>query len=75
MPVHPGFVAAVLEGIEGTLGELIERSDDSPETRAGLDALQDKVVALRASLEREAGEPEADEAEPVCAGCEIPETQ
>jgi hypothetical protein len=75
MPLHPGFVAAVLEGIEGTLGELIDRADDSPQIRAGLDALQDKVVALRTSLDREAAEADAEEAQSVYAGTEGPATQ
>ena len=68
MPIDSGFVAAVLSGIEGTLGELIELSDDSPETRAGLDALQDKVVALRTSLGEEIEDPQQEEEEPVGAG-------
>lgn len=75
MPLHPGFVAAVLEGIEGTLGELIDRADDSPQMRAGLDALLDKVVALRTSLDREAEEADAEEPEAACAGSATPATQ
>jgi hypothetical protein len=57
-----GFVGAVLEGIEGTLGELIERVENS-ELRASLDVLQCRVTALRVSLEP-AREPEGfDESE------------
>ncbi|MCZ2080656.1 MAG: hypothetical protein LC130_37280 [Bryobacterales bacterium] len=45
-----GFVAAVLEGIEDTLAELIERVD-ACELRASLDVLQSRVSALRVSIE------------------------
>jgi len=41
-----GFVAAVLEGIEATLGELIERVATS-ELQSSLDVLQSRVTALR----------------------------
>ena len=50
MALDTGFVAAVLEGIEGTLGELIERVDTS-ELRASLDVLQSRVTSLRVSIE------------------------
>ena len=50
MALDTGFVAAVLEGIEGTLGELIERMDTS-ELQASLDVLQSRVTALRVSIE------------------------
>jgi hypothetical protein len=50
MALDTGFVAAVLEGIEGTLGELIERVETS-ELRASLDVLQSRVTALRVSIE------------------------
>ena len=50
MALDTGFVAAVLEGIEGTLGELIERVDTS-ELQASLDVLQSRVTALRVSIE------------------------
>jgi hypothetical protein len=51
-PYRPdaGFVAAVLEGIEGTLNEVIERVEIS-ELRASLDVLQNTVTALRVSIE------------------------
>ena len=39
MALDTGFVAAVLEGIEGTLGELIERVDTS-ELQASLDVFR-----------------------------------
>jgi hypothetical protein len=45
-----GFVAAVLEGIEATLGELIERVETS-ELQSSLDVLQSRVTALRLSIE------------------------
>jgi hypothetical protein len=50
MALDRGFVAAVLEGIEGTLGEVIDRVEIS-ELRASLDVLQSRVVALRVSIE------------------------
>ena len=53
-----GFVAAVLEGIEATLGELIERVETS-ELQPSLDVLQSRVTALRLSIEPPAQEPEA----------------
>ncbi len=54
MALDVGFVAAVLEGIEGTLEEVIERADIS-ELRASLDVLQSRVTALRLSIEPGAG--------------------
>ena len=53
-----GFVAAVLEGIEATLDELIERVETS-ELQSSLDVLQSRVTALRLSIEPPAQEPEA----------------
>jgi hypothetical protein len=53
-----GFVAAVLEGIEVTLGELIERVETS-ELQSSLDVLQSRVTALRISIEPPTQEPEA----------------
>ncbi len=50
MALDVGFVAGVLEGIEGTLDEVIERLDNS-ELKASLDALQTTVTALRVSIE------------------------
>ena len=50
MALDTGFVATVLEGIEGTLGELIERVESS-ELHASLDVLQSRVTALRVSIE------------------------
>ncbi len=60
MALNAGFVAAVLEGIEGTLDEVIERVDNS-ELKASLDVLQSRVTALRVSIELPAREPEGDE--------------
>jgi hypothetical protein len=59
MALDNGFVAAVLDGIEGMLGELIERVETS-ELRASLDVLQTRVTALRVSIEP-AREPEGSE--------------
>ena len=50
MALDTGFIATVLEGIEGTLGELIERVETS-ELHASLDVLQSRVTALRVSIE------------------------
>lgn len=58
MVLDTGFVAAVLEGIEGTLGELIERVETS-ELQSSLDVLQSRVTALRLSIEPPAQESEA----------------
>ena len=69
MALDAGFVAAVLEGIEGTLDEVIERVD-SAELKASLDVLQTRVTALRVSIEPPAREPEGTEEseEPVPGG-------
>ena len=72
MALDNGFVAAVLDGIEGTLGELIERVGTS-ELHASLDVLQSRVTALRISIEPPArrepeGTEEPEEATPVKAG-------
>jgi hypothetical protein len=48
--LNPLFVAAVLEGFEGTLDEVIERVE-CPELRTNLDALQSQIAALRISIE------------------------
>lgn len=50
MAMDAGFVAAVLEGIEGTLDEVIERVENA-ELRTSLDVLQSRVTALRVSIE------------------------
>jgi hypothetical protein len=44
-----GFVAAVLEGFEGTLDEVAGRVA-SPELRADLHVLQTRINALRVSI-------------------------
>jgi hypothetical protein len=48
--LNPLFVAAVLEGFEGTLDEVVGRVED-PEVNAQLDALRGQVAALRISVE------------------------
>ena len=58
MVLDTGFVAAVLEGIEATLGELIERVETS-ELQSSLDVLQSRVTALRLAIEPPTQEPEA----------------
>jgi hypothetical protein len=60
MVLDAGFVAAVLEGIEGTLDEVMERVDNS-ELKASLAVLQSRVTALRVSIEPPAREPEGNE--------------
>ena len=50
MALDAGFVASVLEGIEGMLEEVIERVELS-ELRASLDVLQSRVTALRVSID------------------------
>jgi hypothetical protein len=60
MALDLGFVAGVLEGIEGTLDEVIERLDNS-ELKASLDALQTTVTALRISIEPPTRGPEGNE--------------
>ena len=50
MMLDPLFVADVLEGIEGTLDEVVKRVQ-CPELRARLDVLQTQVTALRISIE------------------------
>jgi len=57
MALDTGFVAAVLEGIEGSLDELIERVETS-ELQSSLDVLRSRVTALRVSIEPPAQEPE-----------------
>jgi hypothetical protein len=51
MPLHPLFVAGVLEGFEGTLGEMVGRLENQ-ELNAQLDALRGQVEALRICIEK-----------------------
>ena len=50
MLLDRGFVAAVLQGFEGTLDEVVERIA-SPKLRADLALLQTRINALRVSIE------------------------
>ena len=50
MLLDAGFIAAVLEGFEGTLDEVVGRVA-SPELRADLAGLQTRINALRVSIE------------------------
>ena len=50
MTLHPLFIAGVLEGFEGTLGEMVGRVENQ-ELNAQLDALRSKVAALRIRIE------------------------
>lgn len=68
MALDNDFVAAVLEGIEGTLDEVIERVDNV-ELKASLDVLQSRVTALRVSIDSPASESKnTPESTPVAAG-------
>ena len=68
MALDNEFVAAVLEGIEGTLDEVIERVDNA-ELKASLDVMQSRVTALRVSIDPPAYEPKSTpESTPVAAG-------
>jgi hypothetical protein len=58
MTLHPLFVAGVLEGFEGTLGEMVGRVENQ-ELNAQLDALRSKVAALRVRIEQALRPPEA----------------
>ena len=58
MALDTGFIAAVLEGIEATLGELMERVETS-ELQSSLDVLQSRVTVLRLAIEPPTQEPEA----------------
>ena len=50
MMLDPLFVAAVLEGFEGTLDEVVGRVE-SPDLNAQLDALRSHVATLRNCIE------------------------
>jgi len=50
MMLHPLFVAGLLEGIEGTLDEVVGRVEN-PELNAQFDALRSQVAALRMRIE------------------------
>jgi hypothetical protein len=49
--IDPFFVAAVLEGVEGTLDEVAGRVEDR-ELVIRLEVLQSQVAALRISIEQ-----------------------
>ena len=51
MTLHPLFVAGVLEGFEGTLGEMVGRVENQ-ELNTELDALRRQVAALRIRIEK-----------------------
>ena len=59
MMLDPLFVAAVLEGFEGTLDEVVGRVEN-PSLKAQLDALRGQVAALRICIEEPLGRAEAD---------------
>ena len=58
MMLDPLFVAAVLEGFEGTLDEVVGRVEN-PEVNAQLDALRGQVAALRIRIEEHLGRAES----------------
>ena len=51
MLLHPLFVAGVLEGVEGTLDEVVGRVEDQ-DLNNQLDALRSQVTALRVCIEK-----------------------
>jgi hypothetical protein len=59
MMLDPLFVAAVLEGFEGTLDEVVGRVENQ-ELNAQLDVLRSQVAALRICIEEPLRRPEAD---------------
>ena len=59
MMLDPLFVAAVLEGFEGTLDEVVGRVEN-PDLNAQLDALRSQVTALRICVEAPFRRAEAD---------------
>ena len=59
MTLHPLFVVGVLEGFEGTLGEMVGRVEDQ-ELNTQLDALRGQVAALRICFEEPLRQAEAD---------------
>jgi hypothetical protein len=68
MALDARFVAAVLEGIEGTLDEVIGRVENA-ELQSSLDVLQSRVTALRVSIEPPALAPDSgEETELAAAG-------
>jgi hypothetical protein len=59
MTLHPLFVAGVLEGFEGTLGEVVGRVENQ-DLNTQLDALRSQVAALRIRIEERLRPVEAD---------------
>jgi hypothetical protein len=59
MMLDPLFVAAVLEGFEGTLDEVVGRVENQ-ELNAQLDVLRSQVAALRICIEEPLRRAEAD---------------
>ena len=59
MMLDPLFVAAVLEGFEGTLDEVVGRVENQ-ELNAQLDVLRCQVAALRICIEEPLRRAEAD---------------
>ena len=58
MMLHPLFVADVLEGIEGTLDEVVGRVEN-PELNAQINALRRQVAKLRIRIEEPLRQAEA----------------
>ena len=48
----PGFVAAILEGFEGTLDAVLERIGDG-EMRREIESLQEHIAGRRRTLEKQ----------------------
>jgi hypothetical protein len=61
--LHPLFVAAFLEGFEGTLDEMIGRVAN-PELNSQLDALRSRAAAIRISIDEPFAQAAADQTTP-----------
>jgi hypothetical protein len=48
----PGFVAAILEGFEGTLDVVLDRIEDG-ELRREIESLQEHIAGQRRTLEKQ----------------------
>jgi len=57
--LHPLFIAGVLEGLEGTLDEIVGRVE-SPRMNAQLDALRSQVTVVRICIEELLRQPEGE---------------
>ena len=63
MMLHPVFVASALEGLEGTLDEMIGRVAN-PELNSQLNALRSRAAGIRISIEEPFAQAAADQTTP-----------